>query len=62
MTIHRETITDDMAQIAKVVFDTLDKDFYLAGGTSLSLRLGHRKSVDLDYFINKEIDTLKLKD
>lgn len=62
MTIHRETITDDMAQIAKVVFDTLDKDFYLAGGTALALRLGHRKSVDLDYFINKEIDTLKLKD
>ena len=26
------------------------KDFYLAGGTALALQLGHRKSVDLDYF------------
>lgn len=25
-------------------------DFYLAGGTALSLILGHRKSVDLDFF------------
>ena len=26
--------------------------FYLVGGTSLSLRLGHRKSVDIDLFTN----------
>ena len=26
--------------------------FYLVGGTSLSLRLGHRKSVDVDLFTN----------
>ena len=25
-------------------------DFYLAGGTALALQLGHRKSVDLDFF------------
>ncbi|GAG28455.1 unnamed protein product [marine sediment metagenome] len=24
--------------------------FYLAGGTALALRLGHRRSVDLDFF------------
>ena len=29
------------------------KDFYLAGGTALALQLGHRKSVDLDFFISK---------
>ena len=29
------------------------RDFYLAGGTALALQLGHRKSVDLDFFINK---------
>ncbi len=28
-------------------------DFYLAGGTALALHLGHRISVDLDFFIQK---------
>lgn len=35
------------------VIDTLSpkiSDFYLAGGTGLSLQLGHRKSADLDFF------------
>lgn len=27
-----------------------DNDFYLAGGTGLALQLGHRKSIDLDFF------------
>ena len=60
--IHHEAITPAIATIAKVVFDGLDKDFYLAGGTALALRLGHRKSVDLDYFIQKEVDTRKLQE
>jgi hypothetical protein len=29
---------------------------YLAGGTAVALRLGHRRSVDLDYFTRKKID------
>ena len=29
------------------------RDFYLAGGTGLALRLGHRKSDDLDFFSSK---------
>jgi len=33
------------------------KNFYLAGGTALALQLGHRVSVDLDFFSEKEIDT-----
>ncbi|MHB8913720.1 MAG: nucleotidyl transferase AbiEii/AbiGii toxin family protein [Minisyncoccota bacterium] len=49
MTLHSETITDAMAAIAKVIFEVLDEQYYLAGGTALALRLGHRKSVDLDY-------------
>lgn len=30
------------------------KDAYLAGGTALSLRIGHRISVDLDFFTKKK--------
>lgn len=30
------------------------KKFYLAGGTALALQLGHRKSIDLDFFSQKQ--------
>lgn len=36
------------------------KDFYLAGGTGLALQLGHRDSIDFDFFSKKNIDTIKL--
>ncbi len=39
----------------------LIKDFYLSGGTALSLQLGHRESEDLDFFIQKQFDPLKLQ-
>jgi len=36
--------------------------WYLAGGTALALQIGHRKSVDLDFFTSeKEFDELKLE-
>lgn len=61
MNLHLETITDAMRAVARIVFENLDPEYYLAGGTALALRMGHRKSVDLDYFISKPIDTLALK-
>src|ERR1700692_4726294 len=30
--------------------------FYLAGGTGLALRLGHRRSVDLDFFLGEDFN------
>lgn len=30
------------------------KDFYLAGGTALAIQLGHRESIDLDFFSRKK--------
>ena len=38
------------------------KDFYLAGGTALALQIGHRDSVDFDFFKQGDIDTEKLFD
>jgi len=35
-------------------------EFALGGGTSLALRLGHRWSVDLDFFNTREFDTDEL--
>ena len=36
------------------------KGFYLVGGTALALKMGHRKSVDLDLFSNFSFDTVQL--
>ena len=38
----------------------LKKSFYLAGGTGLALQIGHRDSIDFDFFCPKEFDTKKL--
>ncbi len=37
------------------------KNFYLAGGTALALQLGHRKSIDLDWFSQKDLSITQLK-
>ncbi|OGI64879.1 hypothetical protein A2647_02985 [Candidatus Nomurabacteria bacterium RIFCSPHIGHO2_01_FULL_40_24b] len=39
----------------------LKDDFYLAGGTALALQLGHRRSVDLDFFSSQSIKKTSLK-
>jgi len=38
------------------------KDFTLVGGTALSLKFGHRKSIDLDLFSISKFDNQELKD
>lgn len=38
-----------------------ERSFYLAGGTALALQLGHRRSVDLDWFTDARLaDPLRL--
>jgi len=32
------------------------KDFYLAGGTALALQIGHRTSIDLDFFTSEKFE------
>lgn len=39
----------------------LKDDFYLAGGTALALQLGHRRSIDLDFFSLQPIVKTSLK-
>lgn len=40
--------------LPKLASTALINKFYLAGGTALSLYLGHRESVDFDFFTNEE--------
>lgn len=55
-TIERNTflLLKDLMQIPEISY------FNLAGGTTLALYLGHRKSIDLDFFTTKEFESTKL--
>ena len=49
----------------QLLFDMLSKQdwitpFYLAGGTALALQLGHRQSIDFDFFTEGNFDTAKI--
>ena len=49
--LHWRTVTAHMRRVLEVVGRSdLVPDFYLAGGSALALQLGHRQSVDLDFF------------
>ena len=39
---------------------TFKEDFYLAGGTALALQLGHRDSIDFDFFCRTSFQTIEL--
>jgi len=46
----------------KIAKDAFIKDFYLAGGTALAIHLGHRESIDLDWFSQKEFSNDRIKE
>ena len=49
--LHWETVTPLMRDVLRMVGGSdLCPRFYLAGGTALALQLGHRRSIDLDFF------------
>ena len=54
---HRETIADNVERtLTALQREPLASRFYLAGGTGLALQLGHRRSVDLDFFLGEDFD------
>jgi hypothetical protein len=55
------TITENMRGVLNGFFQTGPSGhFYLAGGTALALQLGHRLSVDLDFFSpTEDISTIR---
>ncbi|HRE41700.1 MAG TPA: nucleotidyl transferase AbiEii/AbiGii toxin family protein [Ignavibacteria bacterium] len=55
-----------LPEIQKQLFQKFSKlefliDYYLAGGTALALQIGHRKSIDFDFFSQKDINLFNLK-
>ena len=60
--MHEETLTQNTKGVLDALGDSgVSKDFYLAGGTALALYLGHRFSVDLDWFAEKFDYTLAFR-
>ena len=53
--LHYETVTPLLKETLGILMaDKLFAPFRLVGGTNLSLRYGHRKSVDIDLFTDAE--------
>lgn len=50
--LHHSTVDPSTFSLLKRIFEieAIGKRFALAGGTSLALQIGHRKSIDLDFF------------
>ena len=47
--------------LEKIVKSGMAKKFYLAGGTALAIQIGHRKSIDLDFFSGEKFSVSSLK-
>lgn len=52
---HWEVIPDEMHQLLEFISrQACVRRFYLADGTGLALQIGHRRSVDLDFFSEED--------
>lgn len=60
--LHKETVESGTLELLKQLQkEPLLAAFNLVGGTALALRIGHRKSVDLDLFTREAFDLEELK-
>lgn len=59
--LFKETVSKEMWElIQKLMKDEMLKNFLLVGGTALSLKIGHRISVDIDLFTTHSFDAAKM--
>lgn len=60
--LYLETITGDTLELLKYISNSdLGRETRLVGGTSLALQLGHRISVDLDFFGNINLEPIEIE-
>ena len=56
--LHKETVNNNTLElIQRLQSDDVFKNFILVGGTALSLQIGHRISIDIDFFTKEEFDS-----
>jgi Nucleotidyl transferase AbiEii toxin, Type IV TA system len=60
MNLHYDILDAKRKEILPLFQTVTDWGYYLAGGTALALILGHRDSIDFDFFIPEPIDTALL--
>lgn len=59
MKLFKNTVSDQLWESLKILMKVDElKSFRLVGGTSLSLQMGHRISIDIDMFTDLEYDTI----
>lgn len=60
--IHSDSVLAETLDLLKNIQSKVYmEDFILVGGTALALQLGHRKSIDLDFFCQKSFNTDQLQ-
>lgn len=60
--MYSEALSEETIQaVDKIKKCSFAQKFYLAGGTALAIQIGHRKSIDLDFFSRETIDVANLK-
>jgi predicted nucleotidyltransferase component of viral defense system len=56
--LHLDVLPEKQLQLFDVLSSqSFIRNFYLAGGTCLALQIGHRRSVDFDFFVQGDFDT-----
>jgi predicted nucleotidyltransferase component of viral defense system len=59
--LHKETVEPSTLELlVKLQQKDYLNNFFLVGGTALALHIGHRKSIDLDFFSTENYDTSHL--
>lgn len=59
--LHTHTVRDELLELLeKISADETFSSFSMVGGTSLALQIGHRYSIDLDFFSVSEFDHLEI--
>lgn len=59
--MHLETLDASKRHTIAAQARAIGAGYYLAGGTALALRLGHRTSRDLDWFTHGDVDSTQLQ-
>lgn len=60
--MHTESINNETKRVLeKIAREDFIQNFYLAGGTALAVQLGHRESIDLDWFSDFDFKNIDIK-
>lgn len=59
--LHTQTVEPvTLGLLNRLMADTVLRQFTLVGGTALSLQIGHRRSIDLDFFTQQDFEAASI--